>query len=704
MFDTILGLMAISAIPIAFSGLFAILIKKTHFGKLHPGIIQAIVGIVFGLIAVLGTEYGVDVGGAKANARDAAPLCAGLLFGAPAGILAGFIGGVERWFATLWGAGAYTRLACSISTFIAGLIGAALRKFMFNNKRTSWFYTLAVGLVTEVFHMLMIFITNMNDIRTAFTFVEKCALPMISVNALAVMFASLLVDWIKGTHRTQAIKGKLGYQLQRGLLQAVLLAFLVTTGFTYILQEQVSKNDTHQLLTLNIEDVKYDLIEIEENTFYSDPQARNEATADVATNRHLGNNGSIMIINSAFDMVSQMRDHNFSPVFNSKIKNEMLSTAQNEVFSVMLSEEDVYYAMYQKFQNYYILAMYPRSEAIFSMNITVYINLFMEIIVYAVLFLLIYILTKRLVVDNIDTINNSLAKISDGDLNEVINVRTCDEFVSLSDDINQTVDTLKNYIAEAAARIDKELEIAKTIQFSALPSLSPYFDNRREFDLSAGMFPAKEVGGDFYDFYYTDPDRKQLAFLIADVSGKGIPAAMFMMSAKPSIKTYAEEGAPVNDVFTQANAHLCAGNEEGMFVTSWMGSINLDDGVLSYVNAGHNPPMIKHGDHFEMFKSTPGFVLAGLDDFEYKSASIKLDPGDIVFLYTDGVTEATNANNELFGEDRLIETLNAVADLSADAISTKVHEAVNAFVGSAPQFDDITMVCFKYKPSENTNS
>ena len=694
---TILGLTAIAIIPIAFSGVFALLIKKTNFGKLNPALLQIIIGIAFGLLAILGTEYGIDVGGAKANARDAAPLCAGLLFGAPAGIIAGTIGAVERWFATLWGAGAYTRLACTISTFIAGIVGAAIRKFIFNNKRTSWFYTLAVGPVTETFHMLMIFITNMNDIRNAFTLVQKCAFPMITVNALAVMLASIIVDWIKGTHRTKAVKNKLAFLLQRGLFQAVLLAFLVTSGFTYVLQSHVSRNDTRQLLSLNIEDVILDMQDIFEDSSYTNGEKLGKAINDVAANRHLGNGGSIMVMDSNCNIVSHMRGSDLTGAFTSTIKPEMLSTNPDNVFSLSINGSP-YFAMYQRYEGYYILALYPENEAVFSMNITVYINLFMEIIVYAILFILIYIVTKKQIVDNIETVNNSLAKITDGNLDEVVNVRTCDEFVSLSDDINQTVDALKKYIAEAEARIDKELEIAKTIQFSALPSVSPNYDNREEFDICAGMFPAKEVGGDFYDFYYTNADHTKLAFLIADVSGKGIPAAMFMMSAKPFIKTYAETGAKLSEVFTHANAHLCAGNDEGMFVTAWMGSIDLKTGEFEYVNAGHNPPVIKRGDKFEYFRTKPGFVLAGIEDFEYTSDTIKLEPGDIVFLYTDGVTEATNIDNELFGEDRLLETLNNAGHRSAAELSNIVHDAVNDFVGDAPQFDDITMVCFEYVP------
>ncbi len=190
-------------------------------------------------------------------------------------------------------------------------------------------------------------------------------------------------------------------------------------------------------------------------------------------------------------------------------------------------------------------------------------------------------------VKNIYRINDSLSAITEGNLDTVVNVRSHVEFEDLSDDINSTVDTLKRYIADAAARIDAELAFAKAIQHSALPSVFPPYPGRKEFDLHAAMFTAREVGGDFYDFYFVDDDT--LAFLVADVSGKGIPAAMFMMQSKTLLKSCAESGMSVEQVFTTANEKLCEGNEAGMFVTAWMGLLNVKTGQLTFANAGHNP-------------------------------------------------------------------------------------------------------------------
>ena len=255
--------------------------------------------------------------------------------------------------------------------------------------------------------------------------------------------------------------------------------------------------------------------------------------------------------------------------------------------------------------------------------------------------------------------------------------------------------TLKRYIAEAAARIDRELEFARSIQHSAIPTVFPPYPGHGEFDIFATMDTAKEVGGDFYDFYFVGENK--LGFLIADVSGKGIPAAMFMMTAKTIIKGYAESGIPVDEVFTIANAKLCESNEAGMFVTAWMGVLDITTGKVEFANAGHNPPLVRHGDGtFEYLRVRPGFVIAGMEGVKYRKNELYLAPGDEIYLYTDGVTEATDTNNGLYGEERLNALLDSLHVLSGEEVCRAVKGDIDAFVGDAPQFDDITMLYLKY--------
>jgi sigma-B regulation protein RsbU (phosphoserine phosphatase) len=338
----------------------------------------------------------------------------------------------------------------------------------------------------------------------------------------------------------------------------------------------------------------------------------------------------------------------------------------------------------------------PVAEAMFMRDASMLTSIFMQVIIFATLFVFIYLLIKRVIINNLKKINDTLAQITNGDLSVTVDVRSNEEFSSLSDDINSTVATLKQYIAEAAARIDKELEYAKRIQLSALPTNFPDGD---DYKIYAQMIAAKEVGGDFYDFYKLSDTT--VAFLAADVSGKGIPAAMFMMTAKTIIKDLAESGMAVNDIFTRANEKLCENNEADMFVTAWMGILDLQTGNMKYANAGHNPPLLKHADgSFEYLRSRAGFVLAGIEGFNYRINELQLKAGDRLFLYTDGVPEATNAESELYGEDRLLNFMNQNTAAPATELLPALKADIDAFVGEAPQFDDITMLMFDYKPQE----
>ncbi len=242
-----------------------------------------------------------------------------------------------------------------------------------------------------------------------------------------------------------------------------------------------------------------------------------------------------------------------------------------------------------------------------------------------------------------------------------------------------------------AMKTQAELNVARNIQRDMLPCIFPAFPERNEFDIYATMEPAKEVGGDFYDFFLVD-DR-HLAIVISDVSGKGVPAALFMVIAKTLIKNQTQPGIPLGEVFTRVNDQLCENNGESMFVTSFMGVLDLDTRELTFVNAGHNPPLLRQGDEgFTFLKTKPGFVLAGLEGMVYHEESIQLHAGDRIFLYTDGVTEAINSSTELYGDDRLVEALNKSPSLSPEQMLAAVKTSMDAFTAGAEQFDDITML------------
>ena len=252
------------------------------------------------------------------------------------------------------------------------------------------------------------------------------------------------------------------------------------------------------------------------------------------------------------------------------------------------------------------------------------------------------------------------------------------------------------------ASTQTELNMATEIQASMLPSIFPAFPRRKEFDLYASMDPAKEVGGDFYDFFMIDDDH--LGIVCADVSGKGVPAALFMMISKTVVQNFAKLGISAAEVLNKSNEALCAQNKMQMFVTTWIGILEISTGKMDCSSAGHEYPAICHDGKWELFKDRHGLVLGGMDMAKYRGYEIKLDVGDKIFVYTDGVPEATNANTEMFGTDRMIDALNTDPAVSPEETLKIVRAAVDDFVGAAEQFDDLTMVCLEYRGSADPYS
>ncbi len=229
-----------------------------------------------------------------------------------------------------------------------------------------------------------------------------------------------------------------------------------------------------------------------------------------------------------------------------------------------------------------------------------------------------------------------------------------------------------------------------------LPSIFPAFPHREEFDIYALMDPAKEVGGDFYDFFMVDDTH--LAMVMADVSGKGIPAALFMVIGKTLIKDRTKSGMALGDVFAEVNNLLCESNKEGLFITAFECVLDLKTGNMVYVNAGHEPPFIaKYGETYKKYDVTPQFVLAGFDGMAYRHGEMRLSPGDRIFLYTDGATDAMNTDEQLYGMERLGEALKANAEKNPRKLLDAIKNDIDIFEGTADQFDDITMLAMEYK-------
>lgn len=323
------------------------------------------------------------------------------------------------------------------------------------------------------------------------------------------------------------------------------------------------------------------------------------------------------------------------------------------------------------------------------------------IVATVVLIVIVSFISKRFV-HPINMLMEQVKEVGEGNLDAVTEVKSDDEIGKLSKAFNSMTGDLKNYMENLRVvtvekeRIGAELEVGKQIQADMLPAIFPDFSNRSDIVLYASMNPAKEVGGDFYDFFFVDNDH--LCLVCADVSGKGVPAALFMVIAKTIIKNYAMMGLSPAQILENANTQLCEGNASSMFVTVWLAILDLSTGKGIAANAGHeHPALMRQNGEFALEKYKHSMAVATMEGIKFREHEFELERGDRVFIYTDGVTEAANIDNELFGEERMVESLNRHKNLMPVEALAAVRADIDEFVGEAPQFDDITMLMFEYR-------
>lgn len=638
---------------------------------------KLMVGIAFGISSILSTHFGVTYEHSVINIRDVGPLAAGLFFSPGAGVLAGLIGGVERYIAgTFFGVGSYTRIACSISTCLAGFVAMGMNSAVFKGKKPSPFYAYFMGSVMEVFHMYVVFITHRDDMRMAFMVVDTCSTPMIVFTGICLALISIMLqvftgEWTNPLKKQDEETISVSQKFQRWLFIITSIVIFGSFIFTFLIQNQAAYQDAKSALITNAETIR---------NSYMEHRLVIEHDSNVKF-QVVSKDGEVLRGEHTGDTVY--------PLEFEKYKENV-----DEIYAGKYWGIDSLIYIREVYEGDYVVAVMEKEEVYWHRNAEAYEIAFADILLFTVIYVLIALLVNQIVVNNIRLINASLSKITNGDLNEVVTVRSSSEFASLSDDINQTVFTLKGYIAAAEKRIERELILARTIQESALPKIFN-FPGEKKFDLFAYMKTAKEVGGDFYDFFFVDRDK--LALVIADVSGKGIPAALFMMRSKTAIRSLAESGASPEEIIFRANNTLCEGNDAEMFVTVWIGIIDLKTGVMKCANAGHEYPLIqRHGGDFDVIKDKHSLAIAAMPNTKAKEYEIVLEPGDRIFVYTDGVPEAVNPSLEQYGVNRAVDCLNGMKGVSVEESIKKVADEVIAFQGDAEQFDDITMLGFEF--------
>ena len=691
MWDMILKMSVAVAVYVLVSALLWLLWRKK---KVHTVWLKIFVGLVYGGACVLSNHIGIDYGTMNLNVRDIGPLAAGLFFDPLSGILAGVIGGVERYIAgELWNIGHFTRVACAISTGLAGILAAVLHRWVYRGERPSVVQSFCLGAVMEVFHMYAVLFTNRDDITTAYYVVRTVAYPMVIFTAIGVALCSLMVwrfsDEYKGFHlHTPREETPLFGIVQRWLLVVTFAVFAVNTGMSAQMQTRNAYTEASEKLSV----ICYDA-----NSLYDRNRTINSLIRHV--NEHSGDNNALfLLIDSTRNMILNNDIHlDGATGVTDKDIEQIVPHLNGESFVATFSvyEDTELLCVARHIANrYYLLAMTPTSLIYQNRDNQLTEALLSDILLFTALFVLFSMLIENLVVKKLASVNTSLNRITGGHLDEEVNVRSSSEFAALSNDINSTVTSLRNYISDAMKRMEEELSLAAAIQESALP---------RNFSLpgAAGelfalMTPARHVGGDFYDFFFLE-DHTTLCLVIADVSGKGIPAALFMMRAKTAIKNNAISGKDPAQVLAATNDTLCEGNDAEMFVTVWLGMIDMRTGVMRCANAGHEYPVLcPAGGSYELVKDRHGLVLAAMEGIKQREYTIELHPGDRLFVYTDGVPEAIDPDEAAYGTDRLVEKLNTLRDCSQEETLHQELADIRAFAGEAEQFDDITMIGFTF--------
>ena len=652
--------------------------------------IKVLIGLIYGACSVLANHFGIRYEALILNVRDIGPLAAGLFFSPVSGIIAGVIGGAERILAgEVWNIGRFTEVACAMSTCLAGFLAAFLHVKVYYGRRPTVPHAFFLGALMEVFHMYAVLFTNRANTTQAYAVVRIASMPMIAFTAIGLALCSVAIRILsksnEGGFGAQEEEIPIAVHFQRWLLVVTIVLFSFNFAVSYQFQTRlVTETATQEVRYLARETVStfentHSIEELNKNIQQQHELQYVSLLVDLRDG-HIRNLDEFLEeepveFSLEQEDVDVLRDHLDQDPFFANLEAAGSESMLCYVVSIG--------------SNHALAILRTASEIYEDLHIQMYENTLSDILLFTVLFVLTAMLVEHLVVKNLQRVNVSLDKITQGNLDEVVWVRTSSEFTELSDDINKTVTALKGYIDEAEEKMEQELKLAAAIQESALPR--NFRLPTEQIELFALMTPAKQVGGDFYDFFYVDIDK--ICFVIADVSGKGVPASLFMMRAKTAIKNYAQDGLGAAKVRKKANNALCEGNDAQMFVTVWIGILDVKTGLMQCANAGHEYPVImRKNGNYELYKDKHGLVLGALENVPVKDYDIQMSPGDRLFVYTDGVPEAINEKNEPYGTERMIERLNRLKNWHQERILEEMLQDIRNFAGTAEQFDDITML------------
>jgi CRP-like cAMP-binding protein len=554
-----------------------------------------ILAVVFGLLAIYSTVSGAQIGGAVANTRDFSVIVAGMLGGPAAGVGAGVLAGVHRYFY-----GGFTAIPCAVATILAGIAGGVF--FVLNKGRFISPVNAAVfGAAAESIHMLLVLLLS-RPFAEAVSVVRVLALPMVLANAVGLALFSFMLRSLARQQKMAATQEKIKSEL--GLINDLQMSIL-----PQISSDVEESRDSMPSIDRLLPYMTRESHQAGELLFRKD---------DAADRLYYIARGSVELVEIA-KLVGEGAVIGEAGIFSPFHKRTMTARCHTDLELYYIDQQNMMQILY-------------RIPYVF-----------------------------------VDLIQLTLRRFT----------------VNLMDRISEK------------ERTENELKIAHSIQSSMLPRGLHPFPNRTDLELHATMRPAKEVGGDFYDFGFLDGRR--LYFGIGDVSGKGVPAALFMAISKTLLRNEGMRGIAPGQILVNVNNILCPDNEECMFVTVFCGILDTQTGEIEFANAGHNPPVVcRNSGAVELLEMKSGFVLAGMANMVYETQTTRLERGETLLLYTDGVTEAMNAREEQFTAGRLKQVVEQQPASGAAPLIESIENSVSQFSGEAPQSDDITMLALRY--------
>ena len=705
---------------------------------------MSVLGVVFGITAITGYYLGVRIpvvsieiqkmiGGETffiVGNSTVSPVIAGLVFGWPAGVISGAIGFIFRACMGGW-LGWPTAIALLLSGGVTGVVS----HFIFKDKRPAWYFGILMGIFVETINVFLIFLFNTDKITEVYTLVSRFDMACIGFAALSTAATNIVIALIEKEQMFPKKKelNNISFHVELALVIACMLGMSIMVTSVRVVSSSKSQRDYNQIALETNGDTKR---EMETLVGYIDEGHEfGEILEALPDAHHVGTRGYVVTIAKSEiiagvegdednpkrtyapnTVIGVRSDSPYTDIVHSdfyfeyggKIKQYMDDLPEEGViYNVILDDEIrlpcmIVYNTIKYTEELdpgpdvdhyaYIATVIPYLEIESSSGSVFRISLYTNLLVIIALFTFAEYFVNQKIIKRVEMMDKSLEEIMDGNLDKELHIEGYNEFTNLSNNINLTVGALKNYAEEVELRIDNELKFARDIQTGSVPTAFPF---EKTYNIYARMEPAKEVGGDFYDYFKMNNGR--ILFLIADVSGKGIPAAMFMMRAKTLIKSLSSTDIPLEDIVNTANKELCAQNEAALFVTAWIGILDPKNGELRYINAGHMNPLLKKKDgKFKEFPNKHNFVLAAMPDYKYTTEIAYLEPGDELVLFTDGVTEAHNPNKELYGTERLINFVNNAQYFNAKQLLDEISDDVVRYADGVEQFDDTTLLIMRY--------